>query len=123
MLFAAVLSIATGFGGCWCLISAKSIIMEVSFWQFSNKPPNYTSVADAITFLIMMHSTCTCPFSGGISYIGVLDFGPRKNILRLCYMPPVMICKMHPSKCGESFQFFCIQLFRLVVLQCNLEIE
>ena len=38
-------------------------------------------------------------------------------------MPLVLICRMHPSKCGESFRFFCILLLRLDVLRCNLEIE
>ena len=79
IMFAAVLSVATGVSGCWCPISAKSVRMEVTLWQFSNKLPNSASVADAITFLIILHSTCTGPLSGGISCIGVLDFGPRKK--------------------------------------------
>ena len=53
--------------------------MDVAFWQFSNNPPNPASVADAMTFLIMLHSTCTGTFYGGIYCIGVLDFGPRKK--------------------------------------------
>ena len=54
--------------------------MAVTFWRFSNNPPNYAPVADAITFLIMLHSTWTGPFWGGINFIGVLYFGSRKEI-------------------------------------------
>ena len=32
-----------------------------------------------MTFLMIINSTCTGPFSGGISVIGVLDFGLRKK--------------------------------------------
>ena len=48
---------------------------------------------------------------------------PGKNFLRLCFGPLVLICGMHPSKCGESFCFFCIMLLCLDVLRCNLEIK
>ena len=60
--------------------------MDVAFWQFSNNPPSFVSMSDAMKFLIMLHSTCTGPFSGGIACTGMLDFGPRnKN-------PPALIC-------------------------------
>ena len=77
--FAVPLTISTGVGGCWWPISARVVLMYVFFWKFSNNPPNYLSVDDAITFLIMLNYTCTDPFSGGISCIGVLDFGRRKK--------------------------------------------
>ena len=32
-------------------------------------------------FLIMLHPTCTGPFSGGIDFIGVLYFDTRKKYL------------------------------------------
>ena len=79
MLISAVLYVATGVGGCWCPIYTKAVHMGVALCKFSNKPLNYASLDDAITFLIMLHSTRTGPFSGGISYIGVLDFGPKKK--------------------------------------------
>ena len=41
MMFAAVLSIATGVGGCWCPISAREVLMDVTLWHFTNNPPNY----------------------------------------------------------------------------------
>ena len=44
----AVLSVATGVGGCECPISAREFLMNVAFWQFSNNPPNYDSVDDAM---------------------------------------------------------------------------
>ena len=97
--------------------------MDIDFWKFSNNPPNSDSVADAIKFLIMLIFKCTGPFSRGISCIGVFYFGPRKNILRLCFVPLVLICRMHPSKCGESFQYFFILLLHMDALRCNLEIE
>ena len=67
MLFAAIFSVAIGVGGCRCPISARAVLIEVSFWQFSNNPPSSASMADAMTFLMMLHSICTGPFSGGIS--------------------------------------------------------
>ena len=46
--------------------------------EFLNNPPNSTSVADTMTFIVIMYSTCDGPFSGVISDIGVvlMDFGP-----------------------------------------------
>ena len=65
IIFAAVFSIATGFVDCWWPISARAVLMDVVFWKFSNNPPNSSYTADAITFLIMLHSICTGPFRGG----------------------------------------------------------
>ena len=79
MLPAAVLYVSTCVGGCWWPISDKAVLMDVSFQKFSNNPPNYAPVADSITFIIMLHSTCTETFLGGIDYIVVLDVGPRKK--------------------------------------------
>ena len=86
MFFSAVMSVATGVGGFWWPIYARAVLVAVAFRQFSNNPPNSASVDDAITFLIMLHSTCTGPFWGGIDCIGVLDFGPRKKY------PPSLLC-------------------------------
>ena len=86
MFFSAVFSVSTGVGGCWWPIYARSILVDFAFWQFSNNPPNYDSVDDARTFLIMLHSTCTGPFSGGIYCIGMLDFSPSKKY------PPALLC-------------------------------
>ena len=61
MLFAAVLSVATGVGGCGWPISARAVLMDVAFCNFSNNPPNYASMDDAIKFLIILNSTCTGP--------------------------------------------------------------
>ena len=90
-LFAALLSVDTSVGGCWWPISDRTVLMDVSFWQFSNNSPNYAFVTDAITFLIMLHFTCTSPFWGGIDCISVLDFGPRKKY------PPALICASGPE--------------------------
>ena len=79
MLFGDVFFVATGVGGFWCPIYARVVIMDVAFWKFSNNPTNSASVDDAITFLIILHSTCTGPFLGGIDFIGVLDFGLSKK--------------------------------------------
>ena len=123
MLYATILSVDSGDVGYLWPISARDVIMDVALWQFWNSPPNSASVADAIIFIIMMHSTCTVTFSGGIVCISVLDFGPRKNIHLLCFVPLVMICSMHPNIGGESFQLFCILLLCLYVSHCNLKIE
>ena len=53
--------------------------MDVAFWKFSNNLPNSTFMDDAMTFIIMLNSTCNGTFYGGISCIFVLDFGPRKK--------------------------------------------
>ena len=79
MLFSAILSIDTGVGGCWWTISARNVLVAVAFWKFSDNPPSSASVADAIKFLIILHSTCIGPFSWVVDCIGVLDFCPRKK--------------------------------------------
>ena len=100
MMFSAVLSVATGVGGCWWPISARTVFMDVALWQFSNNSSNSAFVADAITLLIMLHYKCTGIFLGGIDCIVVLDFGPRKNIDQLCFVPLVLKCRMHQNKYG-----------------------
>ena len=87
MLFAAVFSVSAGSGGCGCPISDREVLMDVSFWQFSNNPLNYASVADAMMFIMILNSTCDGLFSGGIVIIGVLllGFGPSKK-----YPPDLM---------------------------------
>ena len=123
MLFANVLSFATGVGDCTWPIFARTVLVEVSFWRFSNNPLSFAFVADATTFVMMLHATCTGPFSMGISWIGALKFGPRKNIFQFCFMSLILICRMHRSICGESFRFFFILLLRLDMLRCNLKTE
>ena len=44
MMFSALLSISTGVGGCEWPIYAKAVCMDVTFWKFSNIPPNSFSV-------------------------------------------------------------------------------
>ena len=80
-----MLSVATGIDGCEWPISFRASQMDISFLQFSNSPTNYASVADAMNFLMILHSTCMGPFYGGIALIGVLlmDFGTIKNPLDL----------------------------------------
>ena len=77
MLFSAEFSVSTGVGGCWWPISIRDVTVDVDFWQFSNNPPNSASVDDATAFLMMLHSTCTGQFLGGVAYFVVLDFGSR----------------------------------------------
>ena len=79
MIFDAVLYIATGVGGCWWPIYDRDVLMDVTFWKFSNNPPNSVSMAYAITSIIILHSKCSRQFGGGIDCIGVFDFGPRKK--------------------------------------------
>ena len=79
MLVTSVLSVATGVGDYEWLIFANAVLMEFAFWQFSNNPPNSASMADAMTFLIMLHSTRNGPFSWRYACNGVFDFGPRKK--------------------------------------------
>ena len=97
MIFAALLYVATGVVGCEWPISARSFWIDFVSWKFSNNPPNSDSVPDAMSFLIMLHYTCTGTFSVGIACIGGLDFGPGKNIHLLCFVPLVMICRLHAN--------------------------
>ena len=115
MLFAAILSVSAGVGGCRCPISVKAVRMEIAFWQFSNKPPNYASVDDAITFLVILHSTCTGPFSGVSPVLVCWILVLVKHFLWICFVPLVLI--------RESFRLFCILLLCLDVLRYNLEFE
>ena len=86
MMFDTVLFVATGFHGCWWPISDRAVLMDIFSCKFSNNPPNYASVADTMTLMIIPHSKCTVPFSGGIACIRVFSFGPRKKY------PPSMLC-------------------------------
>ena len=79
MLFASVLSVDTGVGGCEWPIYDRAVRMDVAFWQFSRNPPNSASVADAMTFLTLINSAYNVSFYGGIAVICVLDFGTRKR--------------------------------------------
>ena len=65
---------------CEWPIYARTVCMDVDFWHLSNSPLNYASLADAMAFLMILISICTGPFSGGVAFIGVLDFGTSKNI-------------------------------------------
>ena len=46
--------------------------MYVYFLKLSNNPTNHTSVADAMTFLMILHYMRMGPFYRGIDVIGVL---------------------------------------------------
>ena len=120
MRFYSLLSVAIGFGGYEWPIYAREVCMDVTFWKISNNLPNSASVADAMIFLMILHSTCTGLSSGIVAVIGVLDFGPRKNIHLLCCMPLVLRCMMHLNIYEGSFHFFCIMLLFLDVARCNL---
>ena len=62
MLFNAVLAVTTGVGGCGWPIYAREVLVDVLFRQFTTNPPNSIYVADAMTFIIILHYTCTGPF-------------------------------------------------------------
>ena len=101
MLFDTVLSVATGIDGCEWPISFRAPKMDISFLQFSNSPTNYASVADAMNFLMILHSTCMGPFSRSITLISVLlmDFGTRKKTHLIFCVPLVLRCRMHLNIC------------------------
>ena len=64
MIFAALFSVSTSVGCCGWRISARDVLMDVNFWKISNNTPNSASVDYAISFIVMMHSTC-CSIPGG----------------------------------------------------------
>ena len=56
--------------GCGWPISDESVIEDVAFCNVSNNPPNSNFVADAMIFIIILNSTFTGSFSGGVACIG-----------------------------------------------------
>ena len=120
MLFAGVLSVATGVVGCEWPISVRSFCMDVTFCNFLNNPPNSASMADAMISLVILYFTCTGPFYGGIAVIGVLDFLLREKIHLLCFVPLIQRCRMHLNIYGESLRFFYTILLCMDVTRCNL---
>ena len=79
--------------------------MDIAFWQFSNNPPNSDHMPDAMTFLIILHSTCTGPFSGYIACIGVFGFGYRK------IYPPVLL-RTYGSSMWDEFEY----MWRIILI-------
>ena len=96
--------------------------MHVAFCQFSNHPHHSSLEADAMTFLVILISTCTGQFSGGVSVIGVLYFGTREIIRLLFFLPLVLRFKIHLNIYGESSRFFYVLLLHLDITRCNLRI-
>ena len=72
--------------------------MDVTFWNISNNTPNSDSVADAMNFFMILHSTSTGPFSGFIAVIGVLllGFGSRGG------NTPALLCASGYEQCDVS---------------------
>ena len=99
MLFDAVLYVTTGVGGCGWPISAWAVLMDVAFWQFSNNPPNYDSVVDAMVFLIMLHYTFTGTFTGAF-IVSICWILVQKRIHLLFFMPLFLIRRIHPNIYG-----------------------
>ena len=106
-LLATGLSVATGVGGCRYPISDRAVLIEVDFWKFSNYPPNYASVEEAMTFCMMQHSIFMGPLYCGTSEIGVLLFGrgTRKNILSGYCVTLVQRGKKLQNKVAGSCRF------------------
>ena len=92
MLFYAVLSFYTGVGGFGCPIYVRAVRADVAFWGVLNNPPNSASMADAMTFIMILYSTCMGRFSGCITIIGVLFLGlwPKKK-----YPHPLMCASVY----------------------------
>ena len=76
ILFSAILSVSTGVDGCWWNISTAAVLVDVALWKFSNNPPSYTSLSDTMTFLIMLHSTCTGTFCGITCIFKLIEVAP-----------------------------------------------
>ena len=100
-----VLVVATGVGSCGWTISTRAVIVDVALWQFSNSPPNSASVVDAMTFIIMLHYTCTGPFFGGIDCMGIFDFGPRTKY------PPALL-RAYGSDVWDASEY----MWRIIML-------
>ena len=72
-----------------------------------------------MTFIVILNYTCTVPFSGVVAVIGVLDFGPRKNIHLPRCVTLVMRFRMYLNIHRESFRFLYILLLFLDVMRYN----
>ena len=121
ILFAAVLPVSTGVGGCGWTFYDTEVRVDVYFWKLSNNPPYSDSVDDAMTFLTMLNFTCTGLFSGGVSVISVIviSFGPIKKIHLLCCVPLFLRCSMHLNRYILLYWFFYILSLCLHVTRCN----
>ena len=121
IILAAGFSFSTCVGGCGWPIFAREACMDVEFWQFSNNPPSSASVANFMTILIILHSTCTGPFFGGIDIIGVLliYLVAKKTIHLLYCMLLVLRCWMHLNIYVGLSCFFYILSLCMDVERCN----
>ena len=63
------------------------------------------------------------PFPGVLFVLVCWILVLGQNIHLLYFMPQVLICRMHPNICGESFRFFCVLLLCMDVSWCNLKTE
>ena len=93
--------------------------MDVIFWQFSKNSPNFAYVADAMTFIIMLHSTCIGLFLGAFLVLVCWILVLLRNNHLLCIGPLLLRCRMHLNICGESFCFLCILLLTCSAKKCD----
>ena len=124
MLFVAVLSVAIGVGGCCCTISSKGRLPHRSFFLavFKTNLPfllpwlRCRNISRDATFY-MHRSVLGGHLLNRVRWILILE----KNILWLCFMPPVVIYKVVYADNHSAFSVY--WLLCLDVLRYNLENE
>ena len=97
MIFADILSVATGVGGCGWPIYTMTVRMDIYFWYFSNNPPNPASLGDVMRFLVILYFTCPGPFYWGIYVIDVVLLGFVSREIYLHAMLHASGSEMHDS--------------------------
>ena len=55
------LSVCMGIGPCGCPISSSKVLINSPYLELMNRPPNYASTAEAITFIRMAATTDIAP--------------------------------------------------------------
>ena len=67
------LSVTMVVGGWGYSISSKAVFMGAHFLLFWKSLPILDSIADAKTFFVMAHLTCTALWMGGMFWVGGLS--------------------------------------------------
>ena len=69
-LYAVLLSVFNGVGGCRCPRAIKAFRIGIIFCAFKNKAPVSASAADATTWRSVLHSTCIGAFRAACGVAG-----------------------------------------------------
>ena len=124
MLFVTAFFVTRNVGDCGWTIYARAVLIDFVFRKFSNNPPNSASMAEAMTFIVMLYYTCNGQFTRVIDCINGLNFVPGEKIHLLCFVPLILICRcIHIYIYVESLRFLYILLLCMDLSRCYFKIE